>query len=63
MAGTAAWTGGMLFSLVVGALASIIGYNPLFASLAAFDLLATLIAWCLIGKHLAVSAISPSPPV
>jgi MFS transporter, ACS family, hexuronate transporter len=26
--GSAAWTGGLLFSLVVGALAATIGYNP-----------------------------------
>ena len=48
MAGTAAWTGGMLFSLVVGALAGTIGYNPLFGCLGAFDLIATVVAWVLI---------------
>jgi len=41
--GTAAWTGGLLFSLVVGALATTIGYGPLFASLAVFDLIGATI--------------------
>ncbi len=40
MTGTAAWTGGLLFSLAVGALATRIGYAPLFACLPVFDLLA-----------------------
>ena len=34
MAGSAAWIGGMSFSLLIGALADTIGYNPLFAALA-----------------------------
>jgi ACS family hexuronate transporter-like MFS transporter len=38
-AGMAAWTGGLSFSLVVGALADTVGYGPLFACLAAFDLI------------------------
>ena len=38
MAGSAAWTGGLLFSLVVGALAKSIGYEPLFVCLVFFDL-------------------------
>ena len=43
-AGMAAWTGGLGFSLVVGALADKIGYTPLFGALGAFDLIgATLL--------------------
>ena len=38
MAGTAAWTAGLGFSMVVGALADTVGYNPLFVCLSAFDL-------------------------
>jgi ACS family hexuronate transporter-like MFS transporter len=49
LAGTAAWTGGLLFSLVVGALAMTIGYNPLFACLAVFDLLATIVVWSMVS--------------
>jgi ACS family hexuronate transporter-like MFS transporter len=41
--GTAAWTGGLLFSLVVGALATTIGYGPLFACLAVFDLIGAIV--------------------
>jgi MFS transporter, ACS family, hexuronate transporter len=43
LTGTAAWTGGLLFSLVVGALANTIGYGPLFACLAVFDLVGAII--------------------
>lgn len=43
LTGTAAWTGGLLFSLVVGALANTIGYGPLFACLAVFDLVGAVI--------------------
>lgn len=43
-AGMAAWTGGLGFSLIVGALADKIGYGPLFGALGAFDLIgATLL--------------------
>jgi len=38
--GSAAWTGGLLFSLMVGGLATTIGYHPLFACLVGLDLLA-----------------------
>jgi len=48
--GTAAWTGGLLFSLVVGALANTIGYGPLFASLAVFDLIGAVIVIVLMRK-------------
>ena len=50
MAGTAAWTGGLLFSLLVGALATTIGYNPLFVCLAVFDLVGAAIVWSLLRK-------------
>jgi ACS family hexuronate transporter-like MFS transporter len=43
-AGMASWTGGLSFSLVVGALADVIGYNPLFACLSVFDLIGAAIA-------------------
>jgi ACS family hexuronate transporter-like MFS transporter len=56
MAGTVSWTGGLLFSLVVGALASAIGYNPLFAALAVFDLMGAAILFALLPR-----ADSPAP--
>lgn len=39
LTGAASWTGGLLFSLAVGVLATRIGYAPLFACLAIFDLI------------------------
>jgi len=36
--GQAGWTGGLLFSLLIGRFADTIGYAPLFAALAVFDL-------------------------
>ena len=37
--GTAGWTGGLLFSLLIGQLVHVTGYGPLFACLGVFDLL------------------------
>ncbi|HEX7851867.1 MAG TPA: MFS transporter [Sphingomonas sp.] len=50
MAGSAAWIGGMGFSLVIGALADTIGYNPLFACLAVFDLIGAAVVWTLLRR-------------
>ena len=50
VAGTAAWTGGLLFSLLVGALASTIGYNPRFACLSVFDLVGAAILFTLLRE-------------
>jgi len=48
LTGTAAWTGGLSFSLVVGALATTIGYGPLFACLALFDMAGAVIVTTLL---------------
>ncbi|MEF9402164.1 MULTISPECIES: MFS transporter [Ralstonia solanacearum species complex] len=45
LAGMSGFLGGTLFSLAVGALASTIGYNPLFAALALFDIVAAIVMW------------------
>jgi ACS family hexuronate transporter-like MFS transporter len=45
LTGAAAWTGGLAFSLVIGALADTIGYNPLFVCLALFDLVGAVFLW------------------
>ncbi|MDE0878110.1 MAG: MFS transporter [Sphingomonas bacterium] len=50
MAGSAAWIGGMSFSLIIGALADTVGYNPLFACLAIFDLIGTIVLWTLLRR-------------
>jgi ACS family hexuronate transporter-like MFS transporter len=47
--GTAAWTGGLLFSLIVGALANSVGYGPLFACLALFDIVGAIVVITLVG--------------
>ena len=46
--GSAAWTGGLLFSLVVGGLATTIGYNPLFVCLVGLDLIGVALFWWLV---------------
>jgi MFS transporter, ACS family, hexuronate transporter len=48
MAGSIGWIGGALFTLVVGALAETIGYNPLFVMLALFDLAGAAVLWALL---------------
>ena len=61
LAGTAAWTGGLSFSLIVGALAHSVGFNALFACLSVFDIMAAVVAITLLrdfGK--AVTLQSPS---
>ena len=47
--GTAAWTGGLTFSLIVGALANTVGYGPLFACLALFDIIGAIVVILLVG--------------
>lgn len=56
MAGTSAWVGGMLFTLLIGQSADVLGYNPLFVALAGLDLLAAAVLWGLLrnpapGSH------------
>jgi ACS family hexuronate transporter-like MFS transporter len=48
--GMAGWTGGLLFSLIIGQLATTIGYEPLFVCLTVFDLLAFLVTFLLVGE-------------
>ncbi|TPG56458.1 MFS transporter [Sphingomonas glacialis] len=48
MVGTSAWIGGMLFTLLIGQSADAFGYDPLFAALAALDLLAAAVLWSLL---------------
>ncbi len=48
MAGTSAWIGGMLFTLLIGQSADLFGYNPLFVALAGLDLLAAVVLWGLL---------------
>lgn len=48
MAGTSAWIGGMLFTLLIGQSADVFGYNPLFVALTGLDLLAAVVLWSLL---------------
>ncbi|WP_145204677.1 MFS transporter [Sphingobium sp. B2] len=51
MVGTAAWIGGMLFTLAIGQSADTFGYSPLFAMLGALDLIGMAILWFLLRKR------------
>jgi ACS family hexuronate transporter-like MFS transporter len=48
LAGTAGWTGGLAFSLGVGALAHSVGFNALFICLTIFDIIAAIVAIALL---------------
>lgn len=54
--GSAAWLGQALFSLLIGAVASRVGYDPLFVCLGCFDLIATVVLWKMIPSKIAVTA-------
>ncbi|WP_294315108.1 MFS transporter [uncultured Sphingomonas sp.] len=58
MAGSAAWIGGLSFSLLIGALADTIGYNPLFAALAVFDFIGAAVLWTLLRRPRAVPLVA-----
>ncbi len=51
MAGTSAWVGGMLFTLLIGQSADQFGYNPLFVALAGLDLVAAAVLWTLLKSR------------
>ncbi|WP_426766489.1 MFS transporter [Erwinia aphidicola] len=51
LTGMAAWTASTLFALVVGALADTLGFSPLFAALAVFDLLGAIVIWTLLKNQ------------
>ncbi|OVY53378.1 MFS transporter [Yersinia pestis subsp. microtus bv. Altaica] len=53
LTGMAAWTASTLFALVVGALADTMGFSPLFAALAVFDLLAVVGIWTVLQDRTA----------
>ena len=55
-----AWLASTLFALVVGALADTIGFSPLFAVLAVFDLLGALVIWTVL-QNKSASEIDSGP--
>ncbi|WP_333501702.1 MFS transporter [Kluyvera genomosp. 2] len=58
--GMAAWTASTLFALVVGALADTLGFSPLFAVLAAFDVIGAVILWALLKSPQPQQEVSPA---
>ena len=50
VAGMFGYLGGALFTLVVGAPRQTVGYEPLFAMLFLFDLIAAAVLWLFIGR-------------
>ena len=62
LTGMAAWTASTMFALVVGALADTLGFSPLFAALAVFDLLGAVVIWTVL-KNKPVSELEPKPAV
>lgn len=48
MAGTVAWIGGMLFTLLIGKSADTFGYDPLFVALGALDIAGAIVLWVLL---------------
>lgn len=58
LTGMAAWTASTLFALVVGALADTMGFSPLFAALAVFDLLGAIVIWTVL-KNQPASELTP----
>ena len=55
MAGTVAWIGGMLFTLLIGKSADLYGYNPLFVALGALDIIGALVLWAMLRGREGVS--------
>jgi ACS family hexuronate transporter-like MFS transporter len=49
--GMAGWLGGTLFSLLLGQLASTVGYEPLFVCLSVFDIVAFLVVAAVLGER------------
>jgi ACS family hexuronate transporter-like MFS transporter len=51
VAGMFGYLGGAIFTLVVGQLANTIGYEPLFAMLFLFDIVAAIALWAFLGQR------------
>src|SRR3954471_17268212 len=50
-AGMAGYLGGTLFTVLIGQLATTIGYEPLFVCLSVFDIVALLVVWVVLGER------------
>lgn len=58
MCGMAGWIGGTLFSLLLGQLSGVFGYEPLFVLLSVFDIVAFLIVAIVIGERRSTATVS-----
>lgn len=56
MAGTMAWIGGMLFTLLIGQSADVYGYGPLFVALGVLDLIGMAVLWFLLRSSKTAAA-------
>jgi MFS transporter, ACS family, hexuronate transporter len=50
LTGMAGYAGATLFSLAVGVVVAVVGYDPLFVALACFDLIGALVVWCVLKE-------------
>ena len=50
LTGMAGYAGATLFSLAVGVLVTLVGYDPLFVSLACFDLIGAVVVWLVLKE-------------
>ena len=57
LAGMSGYLGATLFTLLFGILVKLVGYSPLFAVLAVFDVLAAIVVWTMVRES------GPRPPV
>jgi MFS transporter, ACS family, hexuronate transporter len=60
LSGMFGYLGATVFSLIVGIVASTIGYNPLFVCLMLFDVIGACVAWRLISNEQNDSAANPT---
>lgn len=63
LTGMAAWTASTMFALVVGALADTLGFSPLFAALAIFDLLGAVVIWTVLKNKPAAELAQEQTPL
>lgn len=63
LTGMAAWTASTMFALVVGALADTLGFSPLFAALAVFDLLGAVVIWTVLKNKPAAELAQEQTPL
>ena len=61
LTGMAGYLGGTLFSLAVGALVVVVGYNPLFVALAMFDFVGAIVMWIVLKEPKTPEPVQAAP--